>query len=114
MDHLEGGELFKLLVKMNRVSVSTARLYAAEILIALQYIHASGHVYRDLKPENVLLTADGHLVSFKVLIETPAHVTDPDWKLTEIPMNYIAGAHGYGLLQAAARRREDFHDVRHG
>jgi hypothetical protein len=36
MEHLEGGELFRLLVKMTTVSLSTARLFTAEILVALQ------------------------------------------------------------------------------
>lgn len=56
-----GGELFSLLVELRVVPVDTARVYAAQVLLALEYIHNSGHVYRDLKPENMLLAGDGHL-----------------------------------------------------
>jgi serine/threonine protein kinase len=46
--------LFTILPRSGR-----ARFYATEIILALEYLHALGVVYRDLKPENVLLDADG-------------------------------------------------------
>nr|AML76496.1 putative LOV domain-containing protein [Adiantum raddianum] len=63
-DFCPGGELFLLLDRqpMKVFSEETARFYLAEIVIALEYLHCQGIVYRDLKPENVLLQKDGHIV----------------------------------------------------
>ncbi len=38
-----------------------ARLYTAEIVSAISYLHSRGIVHRDLKPENVLLDSEGHV-----------------------------------------------------
>ena len=61
LDYVPGGELFGRLKTEGRISESRARLYAAEILLGLQHLHKLGFIYRDMKPENILVDADGHL-----------------------------------------------------
>ncbi len=61
MDFLNGGELFYHLKKEGRFTESRTVFYAAEILCALDCLHKNGVIYRDLKPENVLLDAEGHV-----------------------------------------------------
>lgn len=63
-DFCPGGELFALLDKqpMKIFKEESARFYAAEVVIGLEYLHCLGIIYRDMKPENVLLQKDGHVV----------------------------------------------------
>lgn len=61
MDFIEGGELFSLLRKSQRFPNAVAKFYAAEVILALDYLHAQHIIYRDLKPENLLLDRHGHL-----------------------------------------------------
>jgi len=61
LDYCAGGELFFHLSKVGKFPEQRAAFYAAEIVLALSYIHAMDIIYRDLKPENVLLDAKGHV-----------------------------------------------------
>jgi len=61
LEFVNGGELFHHLQKDKRFSPERVQLYAAEILLAIECLHSHGVVYRDLKPENLLLTDKGHI-----------------------------------------------------
>jgi len=61
MEFVNGGELFYHLSKDRIFSAERARFYAAEILLALGYLHEFGIIYRDLKLENLLLDRAGHI-----------------------------------------------------
>jgi serine/threonine protein kinase len=61
LEYAPGGELFYHMDKMGVIQIDDARLYVAEIGLALSYLHSIGIIYRDLKPENVLLDAGGHI-----------------------------------------------------
>ncbi|KAG4380938.1 hypothetical protein AAZX31_15G042000 [Glycine max] len=62
-DYCPGGELFLLLDRQPTkvLKEDAVRFYAAEVVIALEYLHCQGIIYRDLKPENVLLKSNGHV-----------------------------------------------------
>ncbi|CAN6452425.1 unnamed protein product [Victoria cruziana] len=64
MEYCPGGDLHVLRQKQPGKSFPepAARFYAAEILLALEYLHMLGVIYRDLKPENVLVREDGHIM----------------------------------------------------
>ena len=113
MDFVEGGELFSLLRKSQvseldyfkyyhqsytliqylysrqakRFPNPVAKFYAAEVTLALDYLHGQGIIYRDLKPENLLLDRHGHLkiTAFGFAKEVP----DSTWTLCGTP-DYLA------------------------
>jgi serine/threonine protein kinase len=62
MEYAKGGSISKYLEKQNHFSESVVRFYSAEILMALKALHLDYRViYRDLKPDNCLLSEDGHI-----------------------------------------------------
>lgn len=61
LDYCAGGELFFHLGKLGKFPEARACFYAAEITLAISYVHELDIIYRDLKPENVLLDARGHV-----------------------------------------------------
>ncbi|OJJ80502.1 cAMP-dependent protein kinase catalytic subunit pkaC [Aspergillus glaucus CBS 516.65] len=87
MDFVEGGELFSLLRKSQRFPNPVAKFYAAEVTLALDYLHTQQIIYRDLKPENLLLDRHGHLkiTDFGFAKEVP----DITWTLCGTP-DYLA------------------------
>jgi len=61
LDYVNGGDLYYHLKKKHRFNEKEARFYAAELILALDYLHEKGFIYRDLKPENILLDSEGHV-----------------------------------------------------
>ncbi|KAK3123743.1 hypothetical protein QOZ80_8AG0635360 [Eleusine coracana subsp. coracana] len=64
MEFCPGGDLHTLRQRQpgKRFSEQAAKFYVAEVLLALEYLHMLGIIYRDLKPENVLVREDGHIM----------------------------------------------------
>lgn len=64
MDYMPGGDLDKYMNSQpnKMLDPQTSRLYAAQVFLALTYLHDKAVIYRDLKPENILMSAEGHCV----------------------------------------------------
>ncbi|GAB4845911.1 Serine/threonine-protein kinase d6pkl2 [Ancistrocladus abbreviatus] len=64
MEFCPGGDLHMLQQRQpgKYLMEQAVKFYVAEVLLALEYLHMLGIVYRDLKPENVLVREDGHIV----------------------------------------------------
>lgn len=87
MEYVNGGELFSHLRSKGKLANDDARFYAAEIVLAFEYLHDMRIVYRDLKPENLLLDSNGHIkmtdFGFAKVVE------DRTWTLCGTP-EYLA------------------------
>ncbi|KAM1004153.1 hypothetical protein TB1_004387 [Malus domestica] len=64
MEYCSGGNLHSLRQKQpnKHFTEEASRFYASQVLLALEYLHMLGIVYRDLKPENVLVRDEGHIM----------------------------------------------------
>lgn len=61
MEYISGGDLFSLLQSIGCLDETLAKIYIAELVVGLDYLHTHGIVHRDLKPDNVLIGSDGHV-----------------------------------------------------
>ncbi|KAJ3118674.1 hypothetical protein HK100_000568 [Physocladia obscura] len=61
LEYIQGGELFTYLRNMDKLDNEAAKFYAAEVVLAFEYLHSADVVYRDLKPENLLIDTNGHI-----------------------------------------------------
>jgi serine/threonine protein kinase len=60
-EFIQGGDYFYHLRKEKKFTEEKTKFYMAEIVLALEYLHKNKYIYRDLKPENVLIGIDGHV-----------------------------------------------------
>ena len=106
MEYYSGGDLLTLISKFeDRLTESMARFYLAEIVLAINAVHQLDYVHRDIKPDNVLLTRDGHIrladfgSCFKLdehgMVNSSVAVGTPDYISPEI-LNSMEGKGQYG------------------
>ena len=61
LDLLNGGDLYTHIINSGKFKESQARFYVAETVLALNHLHENKIVYRDLKPQNIMIDNDGHI-----------------------------------------------------
>ena len=97
-EFIPGGDLFTLLKAENRFSLDKSQFYIAQVIYALEYLHSKNIVYRNLKPENILINKNGYikLTDFELMkkIEDRTYTLcgTPGYMAPEIILNK-----GYGL-----------------
>jgi len=61
MDYCQGGELFFHIQRVERFNEEAVKFYASQLVLAIEHLHANNIIYRDLKPENVLIDKEGYV-----------------------------------------------------
>ncbi|CAK8560086.1 unnamed protein product [Lathyrus sativus] len=89
IDYCHGGNLHSLRKKQTEKMFSddAIRFYAAELVLALEYLHNLGIVYRDLKPENVMIQENGHIMLVDFDLSTKLKPKSPPQSLSHDSSN---------------------------
>ena len=100
LDLAQGGELFRVMEQLDKLQEPMARFYTGSLTLALQHIHSREYVYRDLKPENVVIDSRGFIklcdfgFAKRVVHRTFTQCGTPDYVAPEMLM-------GQGINSAA-------------
>lgn len=100
LEYIVGGEFFTHLRKAGKFNATTCIFYSAQITLTFEYLHASDYIYRDLKPENLLLDKQGYLkitdfgFAKKVPYKTYTLCGTPEYIAPEVLLNK---GHGKGV-----------------
>ncbi|CAK9297423.1 unnamed protein product [Gordionus sp. m RMFG-2023] len=93
MEFMEGGEMFAHLKRMKRFTETLAQFYAAQVIMGIIYLHSMDLVYRDMKPENLLIDTKGYVriadfgFAKKVKGKTWTFCGTPDYMAPEVILN---------------------------
>eukprot|EP00357_Protocruzia_adherens_P033838 CAMPEP_0115005132 /NCGR_PEP_ID=MMETSP0216-20121206/19671_1 /TAXON_ID=223996 /ORGANISM="Protocruzia adherens, Strain Boccale" /LENGTH=321 /DNA_ID=CAMNT_0002371363 /DNA_START=341 /DNA_END=1306 /DNA_ORIENTATION=- len=93
LEYISGGELFTYLRQKERFPVTQARFYGAQVVSMFRYLHNKNIIYRDLKPENLLIDGDGYLkltdFGFSKMIDKRTYTLcgTPEYLAPEILLN---------------------------
>ncbi|GAB9463420.1 hypothetical protein Gpo141_00000882 [Globisporangium polare] len=100
LEYVIGGEFFTHLRKAGRFDNNTAKFYAAQVVAIFEYMHAQDFIYRDLKPENLLLDSEGYIkitdfgFAKRVAFKTYTLCGTPEYIAPEVLLNK---GHGKGV-----------------
>jgi len=100
LEYVVGGEFFTHLRKAGRFDNASARFYSAQISLIFEYLHSQDFIYRDLKPENLLLDQTGFLkitdfgFAKRVAFKTYTLCGTPEYIAPEVLLNK---GHGKGV-----------------
>ena len=83
MEFAQGGDLFTHLHRDGPFLEKRVKVYACEIILALEHLHSAGVIYRDLKPENILLDRQGHIKIVDFGLARAFSRKDTDWNKSD-------------------------------
>jgi serine/threonine protein kinase len=112
MEYCPGGDLMSWLMKLDVFEEHIAKFYTAELVVAVQALHASGFAHRDLKPDNVLLDRAGHvkLTDFGLAKPIPEELSQTSLAMSSEPDD--SPAENADQHPESAERRALWHQIR--
>lgn len=107
MEFLPGGDLMNLLIKRGVLTETETKFIIAETLLAIHHVHETNFIHRDIKPDNLLLTKDGHirLTDFGLSTKTDRY-SDPLVKLIDELTDVIQEKNTDALLSSQPIREK--------
>lgn len=80
MEYLHGGDMMTMLIRQDFLPEEWAKFYIAELVVAIDALHRTGIIHRDIKPDNILFRKDGHIcLSDFGLSKSLMQPTERDW-----------------------------------